>query len=94
VIPVLVVVISIFLVVSPVIDSPRVEYLYAIGFIVLGFLVYFPCCHYKFVMPGMGNVSRNCLAKYIIPVNPSFACYFENRKIDALPATHIPSDFA
>jgi len=56
VIPIIVVLISIFLVIAPIVNAPKVQYLYATGFIFLGFLLYFPFCHYKIVMPGMGSL--------------------------------------
>lgn len=56
VIPVAVLIISIYLVVGPIIDDPKIEYLYATMFIMAGFVVYVPFVHYKYIMPGMGNV--------------------------------------
>ena len=54
-IPVIVLIISIYLVIGPIIDDPKVEYLYATLFILAGFFFYIPFVHYKYVMPGMGN---------------------------------------
>jgi len=55
-IPVIVLIISIYLVIGPIIDDPKVEYLYATIFIFAGFLFYIPFVHYKYVMPGMGKL--------------------------------------
>ncbi|XP_037937992.1 b(0,+)-type amino acid transporter 1 isoform X2 [Teleopsis dalmanni] len=48
IIPVVVLVISMYLVVAPIIDMPRIEYLYALGFILAGLIFYVP-----FVKLGM-----------------------------------------
>lgn len=48
IIPVVVLVISMYLVVAPIIDSPRIEYLYALLFIFAGLIFYVP-----FVKLGM-----------------------------------------
>lgn len=48
IIPVVVLVISIYLVVAPIIDTPRIEYLYALLFILGGLIFYVP-----FVKLGM-----------------------------------------
>lgn len=48
IIPVVVLVISMYLVVAPIIDSPRIEYLYACLFIFAGLIFYIP-----FVKLGM-----------------------------------------
>lgn len=42
IIPVVVLVISIYLVVAPIIDTPRIEYLYALLFILGGLIFYVP----------------------------------------------------
>ena len=56
VIPVLVLVVSIYLVVGPIIDSPKIEYLYATLFIVAGLIFYFPFVLWRKVVPGMGKL--------------------------------------
>lgn len=48
IIPYLVLIISIYLVIGPIIDKPQIEYLYAIMFILTGLLFYIP-----FVKLGM-----------------------------------------
>ena len=56
-IPVLVLLISIYLVVGPIIDSPQIEYLYATLFIVAGLFFYFPFVYLKKSLPGMGKAA-------------------------------------
>lgn len=51
VIPVLVLLMSVYLVVGPIIDDPAIEYLYALAFILVGPLMYIPFVHYKW-SPG------------------------------------------
>ncbi|XP_037800284.1 b(0,+)-type amino acid transporter 1-like [Penaeus monodon] len=57
VIPVIVLVISIYLVVGPIIDSPQIEYLYASLFILAGLVFYFPFVYFKKSVPGMGHLT-------------------------------------
>ncbi|ROT74927.1 B(0,+)-type amino acid transporter 1 [Penaeus vannamei] len=57
VIPVIVLVISIYLVVGPIIDSPQIEYLYASLFILAGLIFYFPFVFFKKSVPGMGHLT-------------------------------------
>ncbi|XP_064089717.1 b(0,+)-type amino acid transporter 1-like isoform X2 [Macrobrachium nipponense] len=52
-IPVLVLIISIYLVIGPIIDSPKFEYLYATLFILAGLVFYFPFVYFKKSVPGM-----------------------------------------
>jgi len=56
VIPVIVLIISVYLVIGPIVDNPKIEYLYATLFILAGFLLYIPFVYYKLVLPGMGMV--------------------------------------
>lgn len=55
VIPVLVLFISAYLIVAPIIDKPQIEYLYALGFIAAGMLVYLPIVKYGYVPKFMGE---------------------------------------
>lgn len=48
IIPYLVLIISVYLVIGPIIDNPQIEYLYALGFIFAGLIFYIP-----FVRLGM-----------------------------------------
>jgi len=69
IIPVIVLIISIYLVIGPIIDDPKVEYLYATIFIFGGFLFYIPFVHYKYVMPGMGWITT--FLQLLLEVAPS-----------------------
>lgn len=42
IIPYVVLIISIYLVIGPIIDNPQIEYLYALGFIFAGLIFYVP----------------------------------------------------
>lgn len=55
VIPVLVLVISAYLIVAPIIEKPQIEYLYAAGFIGAGMLVYLPFVKFGYVPKFMGE---------------------------------------
>ncbi|KAG0724055.1 b(0,+)-type amino acid transporter 1 [Chionoecetes opilio] len=57
IVPVVVLLISIYLVVGPIIDSPQIEYLYATLFIVAGLFFYFPFVYLKKALPGMGHMT-------------------------------------
>ncbi|XP_068136308.1 b(0,+)-type amino acid transporter 1-like [Hyperolius riggenbachi] len=47
IIPVIVLIASVYLVLAPIIDSPQLEYLYVALFILSGVIVYIPVVHYK-----------------------------------------------
>ena len=55
IIPVIVLIISVYLVIGPIVDNPKIEYLYATLFILAGFLLYVPFVYYKKVLPGMSK---------------------------------------
>lgn len=55
VIPVLVLGISAYLIVAPIIDKPQIEYLYAAGFIAAGMFFYLPFVKYGYVPKFMGK---------------------------------------
>lgn len=57
VIPALVVIVSCYLVLAPIIDKPEWEYLYCTVFIVSGLLLYVPLIYYKF------NWTRHIMSK-------------------------------
>lgn len=63
VIPVLVLVISAYLIVAPIIDKPQIEYLYAAGFICAGMLVYLPFVKFGYVPKFMGGYMCHYTAK-------------------------------
>ena len=48
-------IISVYLVIGPIVDNPKIEYLYATLFILAGFLLYVPFVYYKKVLPGMST---------------------------------------
>lgn len=54
IIPVGVLVISMYLIVAPIIDVPQIEYLYAALFIVGGLVFYFPFVYYGYHSRIMG----------------------------------------
>ena len=68
VIPVIVLLISIYLVIGPIVDDPKVEYLYATLFILAGFIFYVPFVYYKLVMLGM---SKSNVSTTFIQLNES-----------------------
>ena len=55
VIPIIVLIASIWLVVAPIVDQPRIEFLYAFLFIVGGLIFYIPFVYYKIKIPGVGK---------------------------------------
>ena len=55
VIPILVLIVAVFLVLAPIVNDPRIEFLYAFLFIVSGLIVYVPFVHYKMYPPFMGT---------------------------------------
>nr|CAD7412227.1 unnamed protein product [Timema cristinae] len=68
IIPVVVLVISVYLIVAPIIDKPQIEYLYAAFFIVAGLVLYVPFVHYGVVPAFMGTylpVSVVALVLYV-----------------------------
>ncbi|XP_042207764.1 b(0,+)-type amino acid transporter 1-like isoform X1 [Homarus americanus] len=69
-IPILVLIISVYLVVGPIIDSPQIEYLYASLFIVAGLFFYFPFVYMKKSIPGMGHLTTFFqLLLQVVPTN-------------------------
>ncbi|XP_058062986.1 b(0,+)-type amino acid transporter 1 [Anopheles bellator] len=57
IIPILVMVVSGYLVVAPIIEKPQIEYLYAVLFILAGLIFYVPFVHYGYHPKFMGNVT-------------------------------------
>ncbi|XP_018327306.1 b(0,+)-type amino acid transporter 1 [Agrilus planipennis] len=53
IIPIIVLLISIYLVIGPIIDNPTIEYLYAAIFVLSGMIFYVPFVHYKIRIPFM-----------------------------------------
>ncbi|KAG1680678.1 b(0,+)-type amino acid transporter 1 [Nymphon striatum] len=54
IIPVIVLVISVYLVIAPIVDKPTVEYVYATAFMVAGIVFYIPFVHFKVKVCYMG----------------------------------------
>jgi L-type amino acid transporter 9 len=54
IIPIVVLVISTYLIAAPIIEKPQIEYLYACLFIVAGLIFYVPFIHYAIVPSFMG----------------------------------------
>ena len=69
VIPFIVLIISVYLVIGPIVDNPKIEYLYATLFILAGFVFYVPFVFYKLVMPGMGWITA--FLQLLLEVAPS-----------------------
>lgn len=61
IIPYLVLVISFYLIIGPIIDKPTIEYLYAALFILGGMIFYVPFVHYKMRIPFMGKLEVSSL---------------------------------
>ncbi|XP_076250633.1 L-type amino acid transporter sobremesa isoform X1 [Rhynchophorus ferrugineus] len=57
VIPCIVLLISIYLIIGPIIDKPTIEYLYAALFILGGMIFYIPFVHYNYRVPCMDGVT-------------------------------------
>ncbi|RZF43656.1 hypothetical protein LSTR_LSTR009253 [Laodelphax striatellus] len=73
IIPVVVLVISIYLIIAPIIDSPQVEYLYAALFIVAGLIVYVPVVHLRFNTTIMDRFTVFC--QLLLEVAPTQALF-------------------
>ncbi|GAB1606425.1 b(0,+)-type amino acid transporter 1-like [Argonauta hians] len=56
-IPVLVILGSVYLIVTPIILNPRIEFFYAFMFVLSGLLVYFPFVHYKLRVPYIDEIT-------------------------------------
>ncbi|XP_045026991.1 b(0,+)-type amino acid transporter 1 isoform X3 [Daphnia magna] len=71
IIPVIVLIISVYLVIGPIVDNPKIEYLYATLFILAGFFLYIPFVYYKKVLPGMSYITT--FMQLLLEVAPSTA---------------------
>ena len=56
-IPILVLIISIYLVIAPIVDNPQIEYLYSILFMVVGAIMYVPFVHFGYVFEFMDKLT-------------------------------------
>ncbi|XP_071824243.1 b(0,+)-type amino acid transporter 1-like isoform X2 [Apostichopus japonicus] len=70
VIPIIVVIASVYLVIAPIIDDPQVEFLYAAMFILAGLIFYFPFIHYGYRPRIMKHFTT--LIQVLLEVAPSF----------------------
>lgn len=59
IIPVVVLIISMYLIVGPIVDKPTIEYLYAAAFIFGGMVFYVPFVHYGLHLKFMGKNSTS-----------------------------------
>lgn len=57
IIPILVLVISTYLVIAPIIENPQLEYVYAVLFIFAGLILYIPFVHYGYQVRFMNKVT-------------------------------------
>ena len=57
VIPVMMVVISLYLVIAPIVDNPQIEYLYSILFMLAGAVLYIPFVYMGYVFKFMDKVT-------------------------------------
>ncbi|XP_011312569.1 b(0,+)-type amino acid transporter 1-like [Fopius arisanus] len=73
VIPILVLGISVYLIVAPIIDKPQIEYVYAAAFIAAGMFVYLPFVKYGYVPKFMEAV--NVFLQMLLEVAPTAASY-------------------
>lgn len=55
-VPILFVLIAIYLVIGPIIESPQIELLYAFLFIIGGLVFYFPFVYFKLKIKGFGKI--------------------------------------
>ena len=69
VLPIIVLIIAVYLVFAPIIDSPKVEYLYALIFILLGLVFYFPFVYYQKTVPGIDKITS--FLQLLFEVSPS-----------------------
>ena len=53
----IVLVVSVFLVIAPIIASPKLEFIYSIVFMCCGAAIYVPFVHYRMKLPYMGKSS-------------------------------------
>ena len=57
VIPIFVMIVSVYLVIGPIASNPQIQYVYALLFILAGLIFYVPFVYYKKVLPGIGHVT-------------------------------------
>jgi len=57
IIPIIVLIISVYLVFAPIVDNPQIEYLYSILFMVFGAIMYIPFVHFGYVFRFMDKLT-------------------------------------
>ena len=62
-VPIIVLVFSIFLVIAPIVDNPKLEYAYSIAFMLFGASLYVPFVKYKLRLPFIGEIVIEILIK-------------------------------
>ncbi|XP_071784716.1 b(0,+)-type amino acid transporter 1-like isoform X4 [Asterias amurensis] len=72
-IPIIVLIASVYLVIAPIIDQPALEYLFAFLFILAGLIFYVPFVHYKYEPPFMKHIT--VFLQLLLEVAPT--SYFE-----------------
>ena len=64
-IPIIVLVSSVFLVIAPIINDPKVEYIYSMTFMAFGALIYVPFVSYKLKLPLIGKILLDFLQELL-----------------------------
>ncbi|XP_055955640.1 b(0,+)-type amino acid transporter 1 isoform X2 [Patella vulgata] len=68
--PIIVVIVSIYLVLAPIIASPQMGYVYVVMFMLCGVLVYFPMVYYKYTLKFFGKITKYLQILFmVIPTN-------------------------
>ena len=78
---------SIFLVIAPIVDNPKLEYAYSIAFMLFGASLYVPFVKYKLRLPFIGETNRARVGcdvhiKYIRKI--SIVCKFMQHPLQPL----------
>lgn len=69
-IPFIILIMSVWLVIAPIVDNPKVEYMYSIIFMVVGALIYVPTVMYKLKMPMLAKMTQ-CLQLVMKVIPPT-----------------------
>jgi len=69
-IPFMILIGSVYLVIAPIVDNPKVEYMYSIIFMVVGALIYVPTVMYKLKMPMLAKMTQ-CLQLVMKVIPPT-----------------------
>ena len=67
-VPIVTLLVSIYLVLAPIIQTPRVEFLYAFLFVISGLIFYFPFVVYAKSLPGMRKYNFYHLQVFMIQI--------------------------